>query len=278
MIGVPELLLGIVLGTVGVWAVHRLSVVTKTALALREGSATETTEFSAGQTVTVEGPVFADDPAPIADRLFDPEVGTVGAYLWHAWFQDTGRSTYDFDQGEFRQGRNTFASGLEVGQIGVTTGGQTLYIDLSWLEEVYDSDVLSELEVGNPMSNAKLPAVLTRYIWDGTYVSLTSTEGDCSMDRLTDVVALSRDDVAADEFAVEARGITAGQQLFIHGELRMTNGEYIIGGSDETPLLVSDTGREGLVRQLRLRALKYALALFAAVGLGALFVLQPAIT
>jgi len=273
MIGVPELLLVIVLGTVGVWAAHRLSVVAKIALALRRAPATQATRFTDGQTVAVKGPVFADDSAPIADRLFDPDVGTVGAYLWHAWFPDTGRNTYDFDQGEFRQGRNTFASGLEADQIGVTTNGQTLYIDFSWLDQIYDTDTLSELEVGNPVSNAKLPAVVTRYIWDGSYVSLTSTESDCSMDRLTDIAALSRDDVAADEFTVEARGITAGQQLFIHGELQVTDGEYVIGGTDKTPLLVSDTGREGLVRQLRWRALKYVLVLLAAVGLGALFVL-----
>jgi len=271
MIGIPEALLGIVFGIVGVWAIHRLSVVTKIILALRRTPTNEMAGLADGQTVAVEGTVFADDSAPVADRLFDPDVGTVGAYLWHAWFPDTGRNTYDFDKGEFRQGRSTF--GLEVGEVGVTTDGQTLYIDFSWLDQVYDADGLSQLEVGNPMKNTKLPTVLTRHIWDGSYVSLTSTEGDCSMDRLTDVVTLSRDDIATDEFSVEARGITTGQQLFIHGELRTKDGAYVIGGTDETPLLVSDTGREGLVRQLRWRALKYVLALLGAVGLGALFIL-----
>ena len=105
------------------------------------------------------------------------------------------------------------------------------------------------------------------------YVSLESTVGDCSMDRLTDVVDLYRDDVAADEFNVESRAITAGQRLFVHGEVRVKNGEHTIVGTDETPLLVSETGREGLTRQLWWRALKYVLALLAATGLGALFVL-----
>lgn len=53
----------------------------------------------------------------------------------------------------------------------------------------------------------------------------------------------------------------------------MKNGEYTIVGTDETPLLVSETGREGFTRQLWWRALKYVLALLAATGLGALFVL-----
>jgi hypothetical protein len=272
MIGIPELLLGIVFGAVGIWAIHRLSVVTRIALALRRAATNETTQFTDGKAVAVEGTVFVDESAPVADRLFDPDVGTVGAYLWHAWFPDNGRYTYDFDQSEFRQGRNTFASGLEVGRIGVTASGQSLNIDFSWLDQVYETDTLSELEVGDPTSNAKLPAIATRYIWDGSYVSLTSTEGSCSVDRLTDIVAQYRDDVATDEFTVGARGIAAGRRLFVHGELHEEDGKYVIRGSDETPLLVSDTGREGLVRQLRWRVLKYVLALLAAAGLGALFV------
>lgn len=273
MVETGEVLLGGVLAVVGVWAVYRLSVVGRAVLALRGTPTSETTRLADGQTVAVEGPVFVDEPAAVADRLFDPGVETVGAYIWHAWFHNAGRYTYDFDRGELRQDRNTFASGLAAGRVGVTTGGQTLYVDLSWLRQAYDSDTLADLEVGNPASNAKLPAVLTRRVWDSVYVSLESTAGDCSIDRLTDVVDLYRDDVATDEFGVESRGITAGQQLFVHGKLRVTEGEYSIVGTDETPLLVSDTGREGLARQLRWRALKYVLSLLVAVGLGAVFVL-----
>jgi len=273
MVGIAEALLGGVSAVVVVWAVHRLSVVANAVLALRGVPTNGTTRFTDGQTVAVEGPVFVDEPAIVADRLVDSDIGTVGAYLWRAWFPDTGRYTYDFDRGELRRGRSTFASGLEAGRVGVTAGDRTLSIDFSWLHQVYDGDDLSELEVGNPASNAKLPTVVTRHVWDGLYVSLESTVGDCSMDRLTDVVDLYRDDVATDGFNVEARAITAGQRLFVHGEVRVKNGEHTICGTDETPLLVSGTGREGLIRQLRWRALKYVLALLAATGLGALFVL-----
>jgi hypothetical protein len=273
MVGITEVLLGGVLAVVGVWAVHRLTVVARAFVALRGTPTTDGADVTDGHPVAVEGPVFVDEPAAISERLFAPDVGTVGAYVWHAWFPDTGRYTYDFDRGEFRKGRNTFASGLEAGQIGVTTGGKPVYIDFSWLRQVYDSDDLSELDVGNPVRNTKLPTIVTRYVWDGIYVSLDSTVGDCSMDRLTDIVDLYRDDVETEEFNVESRGITAGQQLFVHGELRRTDGEYRIVGTDQTPLLVSDTGRGGLTRQLRWRALKYTVALLGAVALGALFLL-----
>jgi hypothetical protein len=273
MAGIAELLLGAVFAVVVAWAGHRLTVIGKAALTLRKASPDETTQFTDGQTVAVEGPVFVEDSAPVADRLFDPATGEIGAYLWHAWFPQASRNKYDFERGEFRQGRSTFASGLEAGRLGVTTSGQTLHIDFSWLDEVYDTDTLSELEVGDPVNSAKLPTIVTRHIWDGNYISLESPIGDCSVDRLTDVVTLSRDEVEADHFNIESRGITAGQHLFVHGELRVRDGEQVICGTDKTPLLVSDTGREGLVRQLRWRALEYVLALLGAVALGAFFIL-----
>ncbi|MEF8783967.1 MAG: hypothetical protein V5A39_05160 [Haloarculaceae archaeon] len=272
MVGIGEVLLGGVLAVVCVWAVHRLAVVARAFFALRGTPTTDAAGLTDGQPVAVEGPVFVDEPAGISERLFAPEVGLVGAYIWHTWFPDVGRYTYDFDRGELRKGRSTFASGIEVGRMGVTTGGRPLYIDFSWLRQIYDSDDLSELEVGNPVRNAKLPTIVTRYVWDGIYVSLTSTIGDCSMDRLTDIVDLYRDDVATEEFNVESRGITAGEQLFVHGELRVRDGEYTIVGTDQTPLLVSDTRRGGLIQQLRWRALKYTMALLAAAAFGALFI------
>lgn len=273
MVGIGEVLLGGVFAVVGVWALHRLSVVANAVLALRGVPTDDTTRFSDGQTVAIEGPVFVDEPASIAERLFDPHAEPVGAYLWHAWFPDTGRYTYDFDRDEFRQGRSTFASGFETGHLGVTTDGEALYIDVSWLQRLYNGETLSELDVGDPASNAKLPTVVTRHLWDSLYVSLESTVGDCSMDRLVDIVGLYRDDVATEKFNVESRGITAGQQLFVCGELRVRDGAYTLVGTGETPLLVSDSGRDGLTRQLRWRAGKYVLALLVSTGLGALFVL-----
>jgi hypothetical protein len=271
VIGVGEALLAGVLSIVCVWAVHRLTVVGNAALTLWRTPIADATQLEDGQPVAVEGRVFVDEPAAVADRLFDPTAGTVGAYLWQAWFVDAGRYTYDSDRGELRRGQNTFASGFESGQWGVTTDGSETYLNLSWLEQVYDAEALSDLEVGNPVSNAKLPTVVTRHVWDAIYVSLDSTISDCSMDRLTDIVDLYQDDVAADEFHIESRGITNGQDLFVCGELRVQTGDFSIIGTDETPLLISDDGREGLKRQLLWRGVKYSLALVGALALGALF-------
>jgi hypothetical protein len=174
-------------------------------------------------------------------------------------------------EGELRRGRNTFASGFESGQWGVTTDGSETYVDLSWLEQIHDAEALSDSEVGSPMSNAKLPTIVTRYVRDDMYVSLDSAISDCSMDRLTDIVDLYREDVAADEFHLDTRGITNGQNLSVCGEPRVQAGEFSVIGTDETPHLIPDDGREELKRQLLWRGIKYSLALVGALALGALF-------
>jgi hypothetical protein len=103
------------------------------------------------------------------------------------------------------------------------------------------------------------------------YVSLDSAISDCSMDRLTDIVDLYREDVAADEFHLDSRGITNGQNLSVCGEPRVQAGEFSVIGTDETPHLIPDDGREELKRQLLWRGIKYSLALVGALALGALF-------
>jgi hypothetical protein len=198
MVSITAVLLGGVFALAGVWAAHRLTVVANAALALRGTPTNDRTRLTEGQPVAIEGRVFVDE-----GRVFDSSVDTVGAYIWHAWFVYASRYTYDFDRGELRQGRNTFAPGLETGRFGVTVGGQTLSVELSWHDEVYDTTDLSELDVGNPKSNARLPTFVARYVWDGMYISLDSTVGDCSMDELTDIVDLYREDAETDEFNVE---------------------------------------------------------------------------
>lgn len=252
------------------WAVHRLTVVAKAARAIRTTPVSDVTRVGTGQPVTIEGEVFVDEPAPVSDRLFDPTTPAVGAYAWQAWKPDIGRNTFDFDRGEFRAGRGTFASGMEAGRAGVTVDGQPVYLDPAWLRRVHGSDSLTELAVGNPWL---FPSVFTRHLVDSNYVSLDEPIGDCPVDRLTDVVTVTEDDAPIEEFSIEARGITAGQRIFLHGELRENDGEYTVVGSGDTPLLVADTGHGAFKRYLLWRGVKYTGALLAATGLGALFVL-----
>ena len=273
MIRLAEGLLVVVLALVMLWALHRLSVIGKAAYTLWKTPIDMRVQLEDGQQIALEGQVVVDEPASVTERLFDPTDRPVGAYIWHAWTPDTGRNIYDFDRGELRGGQSTFASGMEVGKVGITTAGQQLNIDFTWLDDTYDPDTLSELDVGNPMSYARLPTFMTRYLSDSIYISLESAIGDCRINRLRNVINLYASDADTEEFNIEARGITADQHLFISGKLQENNGEYTLIGTDRTPLLMSDTGREGLIKQLQWRALKYLLALVGAAGLFVLFVL-----
>jgi len=273
VVGLGEALLGIVFGLVILWALHRLSVIGRAAIALRGAETTDIYQYEDGQQVAIEEQVVVDEAAPVAERIFDSVDETIGAYSWHAWFPDVGRYTYDFERGELRKGRNTFASGFEVGNVAIKTGGKPLEIDFAWFESVYEPDRLSGLEIGDPRSNTKLPTFMTRHFWDSLYVSLSTVTGDCSMTRLADVIDLHRNDVDTDEFNIEGRGITTGQELFVHGQLHVRNGEYTIVGTDKTPLIISDTGRKGYLKRLLWRAIKYLIALVGAIGLTVLFVL-----
>ena len=273
MVGFTEALLGIVFGLVILWALHRLSVIGRAALALRGAETTELYQYGDGQQVAVDGQVIVDEAAPVAERIFEQKDGAIGAYIWHAWTPDVGGNIYDFERGELRPVRSTFASGFEAGHVSVKTGGQPLEIDFGWFESVYDPDRFSELEIGDPRRNTKLPTFMTRHLWDSLYVSLSTPIGDCSLTRLADIVEQYRDDVDADRFNIEGRGITAGEELFVHGEVQVRNGGYRIVGTDRTPLIISDTGRTGYRKGLLWRAIKYLIALVGAIGLLVLFVL-----
>lgn len=252
---------------VTLWAAHRLWILSTVAFALWRTDKTNAATAAHGDTVALNGQVFVDQPAPISERLFEPTDGPVGAYVWQVWFVEGGRYTYDFDRGEFRKGREPFASGIETGEFGIQTDGRDVAVNLSWLDRTYDGDNLAGLEVGNPVSNISLPVFLRRYLFDSLYISLNSLVSDCSMDRLRDIIDLYRDDVDTDEFGVGAQGIQAGQQLFVHGELRINGGSPTVVGTDKTPLLVSDGGQDGLKQKLGWQAVKSAIVIPLAVTL-----------
>lgn len=272
MVGLDGLIIGGLLAVVGLLLLYRLAGVVYAFATVWTASPSENPTVAAGEAVTVDGRVFVEESATATDRLF-PDAPDVGGYVWQAGFLSAGTYTYDSARGEFRQRRTPFASGVESGQLGVNSGGARLYLDFDWLRERYDSPRLTELDVGNPRKNVSLPALVTRYLSDSGFVCLHSTVGEVAVDRLTDVVELYRDDVHTDEFFVDARGIPAGQELFVHGELTMRDGRPTVVGTDETPLFVSDRGKGGLCRMLLWKAAKYVSVLAVVGVVGAVFVL-----
>lgn len=266
MVSAGEVVIGVLVGAVGLWGASRLATTARAYLAVRGAAPDSAPTLRDGESIAVEGTVVVEEPAVAADRIFG-DGSEVGGYVWRAGFLDRGRYTYDTDRGEFRQGRSTFASGVEAGRTRVTTGGRDVSVDLPWLGEAYDAPALSDLEVGDPKSNTSLPFVLTRYVWGSPYVDLNRTIGECSAGRLLDVVELYRDDVVTDDFRIDARGIPAGARLFVRGEVRVDEGDPTVTGTDATPLVISDRGYEGFVRGLLWRSPVYAAIPVVAAGL-----------
>jgi hypothetical protein len=62
--------------------------------------------------------------------------------------------------------------------------------------------------------------------------------------------------------------VPEGRELFVHGELRVVDGQRTIVGTDETPLLLSDQGRDGLLRALWWQCLNYVVLIVGTLGFG----------
>jgi hypothetical protein len=111
---------------------------------------------------------------------------------------------------------------------------------------------------------------LSQRLFDSPYLDLT-TVGECRSGKLTDIVEVRIHDSRTDEFIVEGRGIQAGAQLFVSGTVRIEDGRPTIVGTEDAPLLISDTGRSGLRNQLIWAILKKTFLIALVVGLGVLF-------
>jgi hypothetical protein len=107
-------------------------------------------------------------------------------------------------------------------------------------------------------------------LFDSPYLNLTTT-GECPSGDLSDILDVKIHDNRTDEFIIDARGIPAGEQLFVSGTVRLEDGRLTLVGTEDAPLLISDTGRRGLRRQLVWRMLKKTLLLSLVIGLSVLF-------
>lgn len=269
MIEFEQLVFGALVTVLALVAIWRLSSAIKALVALWRRPRATGTDITSGETVSVKGKAFVEEPATATDRLFD-DTRDIGSYVWRATFTEGGNYTYDFDRGEFRTARRSFASGIETGRFGVSIGNEDVYVDPSWLCRAYDSKPLSEVTIGEHRSNVSLPLGLSQRLFDSPYLDLT-TVGECQSGELTDILEVNIHDNRTDEFIIDGRGIPAGEQLFVSGTVRIEDGRLTIAGTGDAPLLISATGRSGLRRQLVWAILKKTLLLALVVGLGVLF-------
>lgn len=201
--------------------------------------------------IAVEGDVVVDRSAYAADRAVENTDSPVGAYLWRAAFSNR-KNVIDFKNRTVREGRITFESGVESGQFGVASDNRPIRVDPTWLVDVHDGTLLSDLTVSGTHSQIKL----TIPLWESPCIHLTSTKTTRTLDRVSDLIDVGRD-VDLEEYYLEAKPIYDGTTVAVYGKLCIEQGEPVIRGSDTVPLVISDDGFDGLRRNLKRRLVKH---------------------
>lgn len=208
-----------------------------------------------GETVALTGELVVEDPAPMGTASVEETDRTVGAYLWRARFPDNTNSSLTIEEwGWERQRWHTFASGLEWGRFGVVSDGQTVRIDPTWLHTATGAKPLDELEVGGLMK----PDRFSISLWDSWYTYLRNRTEYRSLKWFAGYVQRHNDRIDLDRHLLETRPLVDGTSVSVSGELETKQGELVLRGSDEVPLLLTDGGFDEYSNWLRQQSLKKA--------------------
>lgn len=206
-----------------------------------------------GEPVALTGDVVVEEPVETAAAAVADADRPVGAYVWRTRFPDNTNDDLTVeDWGWERQHWHTFASGIEWGRFAVATDGRTVRIDPTWLREATDSRPLEDLEIGGVTSADRLSVSL----WNAWYTYLRNRTEHRSLRWFAGHVQGHHDGVDLDRYLLEARPLLEGTTASVSGELRIEQGEPVLRGTDEAPLLVSDAGFDGHRHWLRRRVLR----------------------
>jgi hypothetical protein len=221
-----------------------------------------------GESIALTGELVVEDPAPMGAATVDETDGPVGAYLWRARFPDNTNSNLTIEEwGWERQRWHTFASGLEWGRFGVATNGQIVRIEPTWLRTTAGAPRLDQVEVGGTMKSDRLSVSL----WDSWYTYLRNRTEHRSLRRFAGSVQRHNDSIDLDRYLLEARPLIEGTSVSVSGEFRVEQGEPVVRGTEDVPLLLSDRGfdehRRWLHRRLLQKGGVVAVLLFVSVSL-----------
>lgn len=217
-----------------------------------------------GESVALTGELVVDEPAPMGSVTVDETDRAVGAYLWRARFPDNTNSNLTIEEwGWERQRWHTFASGLEWGRIGVKTDGQTVRIDPTWFRSATGATPLGQLEVGGMMKSDRLSISP----WDSWYTHLRNRTEHRSLRRFARHVRRHNDSIDLDRHLLEARPLVDRATVSVRGELHIEQGERVLRGTDEVPLLLTDGSFGDYRRWLLRQALRTGVIVAASICL-----------
>jgi len=204
-----------------------------------------------GESVALTGELVVEASAPMGDATVEEADRAVGAYLWRARFPDNTNSSLTIEEwGWERQRWHTFASGFEWGRFSVTTDGQTVRIDPAWLRSATGAKPLGQVTVGGMMKSDRFSISP----WDSWYTYLRHHTEHHSLRRFAGHVQRHNDSIDLDRYLLEARPLVAGTSVSVSGELHVEQGETVLRGTDEMPLLLTDGSFDEHRRWLRRQA------------------------
>lgn len=267
MVDYGQLAIGIVAVAVGLWFGY------KVALAARQYAALSGTEPSAssgvadGEATTIEGQVVVDEPAEEAGTeqasgraLAEPE-NPLALLVWRIR-RVRGNVRFSVGSSGRRRSDTTLATGIEPGAFRVETGSNDVRVDPEWLLANHSTDETGSLGAPDPWSSP--------YIHLKNHTEDVAVEGGSGLPGSLDLGTGSIQFGDSERF--QSKAIPEGERVVVHGETRVEGGETVIGGSDDTALVVSDQPIEGLVSGLRYQALKSAAIGTAFLAAGVYFV------
>lgn len=112
-----------------------------------------------------------------------------------------------------------------------------------WLCERHDCNRLAKLTVTGFQANH----VLTVSPWASPYIHLTSPTTTRTFDQLSDIIDTD-EATELDRHQIESKPLRAGTTIALYGTIRLEEGEPVIYGTDETPLVLSEQGFDSLPR------------------------------
>ncbi len=208
-----------------------------------------------GESVALTGELTVEEPVETAAAAVKDADRPVGAYLWQGRFSDNSNSDLTIeDWGWERQHWHTFASGIEWGRFGVDAGSQTVRIDPSWLRTALDAERLKQLEIGGINKHDRLSV----YLWDSWYTYVRNRIEHRSFRRFAGYVQRQNDEIDLNRYLLEARPLLEDDEVSVCGEIQVDQGEPVLRGTDDVPLLLSDKGFDGHRRWLKRRVLRKA--------------------
>lgn len=213
-------------------------------LVIRALPSTDTDKSSIvnGEPAAITGELVAEEPVETGDAAVENVDHPVCAYVWRTRLPDNTNSKLTIsDWGWERQNWHTFASGIEWGRFCVDVDGQKVRIDPTWLDKTTNSDTLEDLELGGITSTQRFSVNL----WNSWYTYLRNCIEHRSLSRFAGLVQRHNDSVNLDRYLLEARPLFEGTTVNISGEIHVDQGEPILQGTDENPLLLSDQGFNG---------------------------------